>query len=69
MDEKLLVGRLEAARMLSIGERLLWDLTKAGEIPHVRLGRRVLYSPEDLRAYIDQQRSGRALAAEGGLAP
>lgn len=33
----------EAARALGIGERLLWERTKAGEIPHVRIGRAVVY--------------------------
>jgi excisionase family DNA binding protein len=33
----------EAARALGIGERLLWEMTKSREIPHVRIGRAVVY--------------------------
>ena len=31
----------EAARLLAIGTRKLWELTNRGEIPHVRIGRAV----------------------------
>ena len=33
----------EAALALGIGARLLWSLTNRGEVPHVRLGRAVIY--------------------------
>ncbi|MFG0319485.1 MAG: helix-turn-helix domain-containing protein [Planctomycetota bacterium JB042] len=33
----------EAARALGVGVRHLWTLTKAGEVPHVRLGTTVVY--------------------------
>ena len=33
----------EAAKLLGISERMLWTMTKAGEVPHIRLGRRTLY--------------------------
>lgn len=45
----LLVNAKEAAKMLSIGTRTLWTLTKDGTIPHVRLGYNVRYSPDVLR--------------------
>lgn len=48
----LLVGAKEAARSLGISERTLWSLTKRAKVPHVRLGRRVLYDPDDLRAWV-----------------
>ena len=31
----------EAAKLLGISERMLWTMTKAGEVPHIRLGRRM----------------------------
>jgi len=37
------VSPREAARLLGIGERTLWERTKAGDIPHVRIGRLVRY--------------------------
>jgi len=33
----------EAAQALGISERLLWDMTKRGEVPHLRMGRAVVY--------------------------
>ncbi len=48
----LLMGR-EAAKILSISERTLFTLTKAGEIPAVRIGRSVRYDPFDLGAWIE----------------
>ena len=54
--DKLLVTAKEAAKMLSISARLLWSLTASREIPVVRIGRRTLYSPTDLQAWIDARR-------------
>lgn len=47
----LLDGRA-AHRMLSIGQRKLWELTKCDAIPSKRIGRRVLYCPLELAAWI-----------------
>lgn len=55
-EPSLLVSAPEAAKLLGIGVRLLWTMTNRGEIPHVRLGRRVLYAREDLAAFIEDQR-------------
>ena len=51
--EKLLRTAPEAAEMLSISQRSLWQLTKDGVIPCVRLGRSLRYDPADLRAWIE----------------
>lgn len=56
----------QAAAALGIGQRLLWDLTKRGEIPHIRLGRAVVYPIESLRRWLDQQS---ARAGAGGSVP
>jgi excisionase family DNA binding protein len=51
----------EAAKALGVGERLLFDLTKRGEIPHVRLGNKCIVYPVDaLRNWLAEQ------AAKGG---
>lgn len=55
--ERLLLDARETARLLSISPRSLWTLTQRGDIAHVRAGRRVLYSPADLAAWIDRQRT------------
>lgn len=40
----LLVDSIEAARLLGVSPRTLWDLTERGEVPCKRLGRRKLYN-------------------------
>ncbi len=55
---KLLLNARDAAAALSIGQRKLWQLTIAKAIVCVRIGRRVLYDPRDLTAYIDRQKEG-----------
>ena len=50
--DKLLVTKSEAARLLSISEKTLFNLTKKGEIPVIRLGNRLTrYSSTDLREW------------------
>lgn len=56
--QPLLVNSREASRLLQISERTLWTLTKAGEIPSVRLGRSVRYSVDALRRWIDANHAG-----------
>ncbi len=41
-DTPLLVAVPDAARLLGIGTTLAWDLVRSGDIPSVKLGRRVL---------------------------
>jgi len=57
--QRLTVNRAEAASMLGISERLLWTWTNAGQIPHVRIGARVLYPVEALRQWLDDQTQAR----------
>jgi excisionase family DNA binding protein len=45
----------KAAKALSISERTLWTLTKAGRVPHVRVGRAVLYPVDALRAFLNSE--------------
>ena len=56
----------EAAKALNISPRLLWQLTKDGNIPCVRVGtgkrRTVLYPVTDLQAWLTRQTEG----AKGG---
>ena len=57
MTDPLLINSPTAARMLCISQRTLWSLTDVGEIPVIRIGRAVRYSPADLQAWIDRTRS------------
>lgn len=56
----------DAAKALSISPRHLWQLTKDGVIPCVRLGtgkrKTILYPVADLQHWLAQQ----ALSAKGG---
>ena len=42
----------DAARALGVSERTLWTMTRAGEIPHVRLGRVIVYPVDELREWL-----------------
>lgn len=42
----------EAAAALGISERLLWTMTKAGEVPHVRFGRAIVYPVAKLEEWL-----------------
>lgn len=51
--ERLLLTPAETSKALSISPRKLWAITASGEIPHLKIGRSVRYSVDDLRAWID----------------
>ena len=44
----------EAAAALGISARKLWELTKCGEVPHVKLGSSVLYPIDGLRVWLSR---------------
>jgi excisionase family DNA binding protein len=44
----------QASRALSISPRTLWSLTKAGRVPHIKIGKLVRYSVDGLRKCIEQ---------------
>lgn len=45
----------EAAKALGIGARLLWSETNAGRIPHIRIGRAVVYPVSSLNQWLADQ--------------
>jgi len=51
--EKLTYSVKEASECLGICERSLWTLTKQGKIPSIKIGKRVLYSREMLRKFVE----------------
>lgn len=52
--EKLLWNYAEAAGQLSLTEQALRDLVYKGRGPHVtRIGRRALFRPSDVEAWVD----------------
>lgn len=56
--ERLQVRPAEAAELLSISERELWRLTKAGAIPSIGRRRLRRYAVDDLRAWQRRNRNG-----------
>ncbi len=43
--ERLALRPAEAAKVLGIGQRLLWQETNRGAIPHLRIGAKVVVYP------------------------
>jgi len=67
LDTRLLISPREACyRLGGISQRHLWNLTRRGLIPCVRLGRRVFYRPADLEVFIENvARQAEAVEHEG----
>ena len=42
----------KAAKALGISERSLWEWTHRGDVPHVRVGRTILYPVDALREWL-----------------
>ena len=47
-----------AAKALGISERLLWSKTNAGEIPHCRIGKAILYPIPVIEKWLVEQVAG-----------
>jgi excisionase family DNA binding protein len=45
----------EAAQVLSISERLLWEWTRREEVPHVHIGNVVLYPIDGLKRWLTER--------------
>ncbi|NUQ44737.1 MAG: helix-turn-helix domain-containing protein [Phycisphaerae bacterium] len=45
----------DAAAALGISTRLLWSMTNQNRIPHVRIGRRVIYPTAELQKWLNEQ--------------
>jgi excisionase family DNA binding protein len=52
--EKLAVSAAEAARLLSLSERKVWELKSRGVLKFLRVGRRVLFPMEGLRSFLSE---------------
>jgi len=60
------VSRFGGPRVaLGISERMLCSLTRSGEVPYVRIRRRVLYAPEDLRPWFETLKNPPELPSQG----
>ncbi len=54
----LLLKARDAAKALAISERSLWELTRRGEIPRLKIGASVRYDLRDLQAWIEKKKGG-----------
>lgn len=54
-DRKLLTAR-EAAAILQVSERSLYNYSRRGELPAVRMGRSVRYDPIDLWRFVESSK-------------
>lgn len=55
---QLLIDSVAAAEMLGMSTRKLWQLTKDGEIPFLRIGRSVRFSVSALEQWIESRIEG-----------
>lgn len=67
-EDSLLLSTREAAKRLSISERTLYSLTKAGQLPCVRLGMAKRYSVETIKQWI-QKAESEAVPLTRNIAP
>lgn len=51
--ERLTVSAREAAQMLGVSERTIYQLTKTGKIPSKKIGARVIYPIDGLRRFVN----------------
>lgn len=70
-QEQLCVSLREAAELIGISPRLLWQLVKEGKVPFVRIGStkrgRILFPLDVLRQWLSEQSQGnRGKAVENG---
>lgn len=64
---QLLLSPRDAAKALSISERTLWSLTRAGRLPCIRLGRLVRYGVASLREWLRRETEGEQTGANNGI--
>lgn len=49
----------EAAAFLNVSTRTIWSMANSGELPPVRIRRRVLFDVHDLEAFISKAKGGK----------
>ena len=56
--EKLVYNVAEVAKLLGLGKTSAWEAIWRGEIPHLKIGRRVLIPREALEKFLAQAAAG-----------
>lgn len=54
--DRITVNELQAAEMLSISKRKLFDLSKKEGFPYIKVGRRKLYAVEDILLWVNSKK-------------
>jgi len=62
--DRLALRMRELAKALNLSVRSVWALTKAGVIPHVRVGGSILYPVDSIRQWLQEQAKGQQAAAQ-----
>lgn len=60
-DERLLITVKEAAVWLAIPKYTLYWWALSHRIPHFKIGKRVMFSKDDLRSWVEKHRKGEAV--------
>ena len=54
----LLLSVRDTARALAVCQKTIWQLTKDGKLPAVKIGRATRYDVADVRAFIEAAKGG-----------
>ena len=65
---RLCLSAAEVSEQTGISISLVRKLTRSGEIPHIRVGRRILYPAEALAEWLTQQTVGGNAPEKDGAA-
>jgi len=63
MDEPLALSVVDAARMLGISRTLAYEAVARGELPSVRVGRRIVVPRRALHEFLETSEEGTAAAS------
>jgi excisionase family DNA binding protein len=69
MQNRLTVRMAELAQLLGLSTRTVWALTKAGVIPHVRVGGSILYPIDAVRQWLQEQANVESAQAQASGEP
>jgi excisionase family DNA binding protein len=53
--DPMVVDEEQAARMLGISRRMVFEFRAKGELPHVKFGRLIRYRVSDIQAFLERK--------------
>ena len=69
MAERLAVDLAEAGEMLGVGRSTVHKMVRAGKLPHVRIGRRIIIPVKALKDWLEQQASESWASFDANIEP